>query len=140
MICASPPASQPPALDGFQSASSGLLPAKLKLIVRRFRHPLPSLGMLDLQPEDIPCYKVGHHGSYPTINQWLRSGPLGFERHAPAMTKIKEGADYGSDQTQYTGNGRRGRNAGRSAASVCSAGGARRNCQILRERPRSYPL
>src|SRR6266550_5639390 len=34
---------------------------------------------------------------------------------------IKEGADYGSDQTQYTGNGRRGDGDRRSAASVCSA-------------------
>jgi pimeloyl-ACP methyl ester carboxylesterase len=46
--------------------------------------------LLDLQPRDIPCYKVGHHGSYPTINQWPRSGPPRIERHAPAMTMTKE--------------------------------------------------
>ena len=61
--------------------------------------------------------------------------------HAPATTMIKEDADYGSDQTQDTGNGRRGDGDGRSAARVCSADWARRSCHVLlRKRPRSHPL
>ena len=39
------------------------------------------------------------------------------------MTMIKEDADYGSDQTQHTGSGRRGGGDGRRAARVCSADG-----------------
>jgi hypothetical protein len=37
---------------------------------------------------------------------------------ALAMTMIKEGADDGSDRTQYTGHGRRSDGGGRSAARV----------------------
>ncbi len=56
-------------------------------------------------------------------------------------TKVKEDADYGSDPTQDTENGRRGDGDGRSAARVCSADWARRSCHVLlRKRPRSHPL
>jgi len=61
-----------------------------------------------------------------------------FAPHATAMTAIKEGADYGSDQTQHTGIGRRRDGDRRSAASVCSAGWARSWRAFLRERPRFY--
>ena len=41
--------------------------------------------------------------------------------HAQAATMIKEDADYGSDPTQDTENGRRGDGDGRSAGRVCCA-------------------
>src|SRR5579863_7577935 len=57
--------------------------------------------------------------------------------HAPAMTTIKEGTDYGFDQTHHTGSGRRRSGNGRSAARICSADGPGRSRQVLRKRLRS---
>ena len=69
----------------------------------------------------------------------IRAALWRFEPHASAMTLIKEGSDYGFNQTHHTGNGRRG--DGCSAALVCSAYRAMRSCHvILRKRPRSHPL
>src|SRR5258706_509998 len=57
------------------------------------------------------------------------------------MTVIKEGTDYGFNQTHHTGNRRHGDGHGRSAARVCSADWKRRSCQVLlRKRSRSHPL
>src|SRR6516162_3025765 len=75
---------------------------------------------------------------------WERSETLAsslrrFESLVPAMSMIKEGADYGFEQTHHTGDGRRG--DGRSIACICSADWARRSCHVvLRKRRRSYPL
>src|SRR5713226_4730894 len=60
--------------------------------------------------------------------------------HRPAMKMIKEDADYGFNQTNHTGSGRRGSGNGRLAARICSAGEQRRNWEVLRKRPRSHLL
>jgi hypothetical protein len=76
--------------------------------------------------------------SFETVIAFIVPGFIAFK--AVAYIK-KEDADYGSDQTQHTRNGRRGDGDGRSAARVCSADWARRSCHVLlRKRPRSHPL
>ena len=47
--------------------------------------------------------------------------PWRFKPDPPAMRSIKESADYGSDETQHSGNGRCGDGNGRSVAPACSA-------------------
>ena len=71
----------------------------------------------------------------------IRAALWRFKPHAPAMTMIKEGADYGSDQTQNTGNGRSGDGDARRAARVWPADWKRSTCHVpLRKGSRSHPL
>src|SRR5437660_2841387 len=75
--------------------------------------------------------------SFETVIAFIAPGFIAFK----AAAYIKEDADYGSDQTQHTGNGRRGDGDGRSGARVGSADWERRSCRLLlRKRPGSHPL
>ena len=68
-------------------------------------------------------------------------GGVAKSRAAPATTIIKEDANYGSDQTQNTGNGRSGDGDGRRAARVWPADWERSSCHVLlRKGSRSHPL
>src|SRR5438132_13966351 len=86
------------------------------------------------------CATIVHHEPRIILESVIRAALWRFEPHA-ATTMIKEDADYGSDQTQNTGNGRRGGGDGRRAARVWPADWERSSCHVLlRKGSRSHPL